>query len=93
MLLYIVVYDITCDKRRNKIAKLLKGYGRRVQYSVFECVLSIAKYRELQQKLESKLNLLEDNVRFYPLSQHTLNGVESWGISVGITPPPSSMIV
>ena len=93
MLLYIVVYDITCDKRRNKISKLLKGYGRRVQYSVFECVLSIAKYRELQQKLESKLNLAEDNVRFYPLSQHTVNGIERWGISVEITPPPSSMIV
>jgi CRISPR-associated protein Cas2 len=93
MLLYIVVYDITCDKRRNKIANLLEGYGRRVQYSVFECVLSIAKYRELQQKLESKLNLAEDNVRFYPLSQHTINGVETWGISAGITPPPTSMIV
>jgi CRISPR-associated protein Cas2 len=93
MLMYIVVYDITCDKRRNKIANLLKGYGKRVQYSVFECVLSISKYRELQQKLESKLNLAEDNVRFYPLSQHTINGVETWGISVGITPPPTSLIV
>ncbi len=79
MLMYIVVYDITCDNRRNKITKLLKGYGRRVQYSVFECVLSIAKYQELQLKLESKLNLTEDNVRFYPLSQHTLNGSKPEG--------------
>lgn len=68
MLLYIVVYDITCDKRRKKIADLLKGYGKRVQYSVFECVLPIAKYHELQQKIRSRLNLAEDNIRFYPLS-------------------------
>ena len=93
MLLYIVVYDITCDKRRKKIADLLKGYGQRVQYSVFECVLPIAKYRELQRKLESKLNLAEDNVRFYPLSQHTLTNIETWGISLGITPPPNSIVV
>ena len=93
MLLYIIVYDITCDKRRTKIANLLKDYGRRVQYSVFECVLPIAKYRELQQKLESRLNLAEDNVRFYPLSQHTLTSVETWGISLGITPPPTSIVV
>ena len=93
MLLYIVVYDITCDKRRKKIADLLKGYGKRVQYSVFECVLPLAKYQELQQKLESKLNLAEDNVRFYPLSQHTHAAVETWGISLGITPPPSSIVV
>ncbi|MCY7337428.1 MAG: CRISPR-associated endonuclease Cas2 [Chamaesiphon sp.] len=92
-MLYIVVYDITCDKRCTKIAKLLKGYGRRVQYSVFECVLPIAKYQELQQKLKSRLNLAEDNVRFYPLSQHTLDRVETWGISLGITPPPSSIVI
>jgi CRISPR-associated protein Cas2 len=93
MLLYIIVYDITCDKRRKKIADLLKGYGRRVQYSVFECVLPNQKYLELQQRLKSSINLQEDNVRFYPLSQHTLNGIEMWGISLGVTPPPDSIVV
>jgi CRISPR-associated protein Cas2 len=92
MLLYIIVYDITCDRRRNKIADLLKGYGRRVQYSVFECVLPNHKYLELQQRLKSKIDLTEDNIRFYPLLQHTLNGIEMWGISLGITPPPDSIV-
>ena len=34
---YTVAYDITDDKRRNKVAKILKDFGTRIQYSVFEC--------------------------------------------------------
>jgi CRISPR-associated protein Cas2 len=93
MLFYIIVYDIPCDKRRRQIANLLEGYGRRVQYSVFECVLPRGKYLELQKRLKPKLNLEEDNLRFYPLSEHTLNQVETWGVSVEITPPPTSIVV
>ncbi len=93
MLLYIIVYDITCDRRRKKIAELLEGYGRRVQYSVFECALPAPKYLELQHRLKSRINPQEDNVRFYPLSQHTLNGVETWGISLAVTLPPASIVV
>ena len=33
--MYVITYDISADKLRNKVAKLLEGYGRRVQYSCF----------------------------------------------------------
>ncbi len=36
MALYLISYDITADNRRNALAKLLEGFGSRVQYSVFE---------------------------------------------------------
>jgi CRISPR-associated protein Cas2 len=32
-MLVVVTYDVPDDKRRLKLAKLLEGYGRRVQYS------------------------------------------------------------
>ncbi len=38
--MYVVSYDIGSDKLRNKVAKVLLGYGNRVQYSVFECHIS-----------------------------------------------------
>lgn len=44
MLLYLITYDISCNKRRQKISDLLEGYGSRVQHSVFECVLNRKKY-------------------------------------------------
>ena len=49
--MYIVSYDIASDRLRNRIARTLEGYGRRVQYSVFECELSEKRYKELYEKL------------------------------------------
>ncbi len=49
--LYLVSYDFSSDKVRNKVAKLLEAYGRRVQYSVFACHLTDAKSKELYEKL------------------------------------------
>ena len=60
MLFYIVVYDIPCNKRRKKISDLLEGYGQRVQYSVFECVLNQNKYKELQKRPRKQVKFSED---------------------------------
>lgn len=92
MLLYVVTYDIPCDRRRKKVSDLLKGYGQRVQYSVFECLLPGVKYRELQQRLKRRVKLEEDSVRFYPISGHTAGQVETWG-GVPLTRMPGSTIV
>ena len=93
MLLYIVAYDITCDKRRKKISNLLKGYGQRVQYSVFECQLNHTKFNELRKRLIKVVKVTEDSVRFYPLSQHTSSQVEVMGIGSPVISPPTSMVI
>jgi CRISPR-associated protein Cas2 len=92
MLFYIVVYDIPCDKRRKKVSDLLEGYGKRVQYSVFECVLNQDKCNELKARLRKQIKLSEDSVRFYPLSQHTFSKIEIWG-EPPVTELPSSIII
>lgn len=82
---YLVSYDISNDKERNKVANLLEGYGGRVQYSVFECSLTKEKYRELYQKLIHLICFGEDsdaNVRIYALckmceEQITVLGIEN----------------
>jgi CRISPR-associated protein Cas2 len=93
MLFYLVVYDIPSDKRRQKVSNLLEGYGKRVQYSVFECVLTPTKYKEMCQRLKERVNLAEDNLRFYPLSGHTLGQVEIWGVSPSVTQFPGSVVI
>jgi CRISPR-associated protein Cas2 len=92
MLLYVVTYDIPVDKRRKKVSDLLEGYGRRVQYSVFECVLTTDKYDELRRRLKKRIKSGEDSVRFYPISRHTLAQVEVWG-DPPVTQLPGSTIV
>ncbi|NEP55630.1 MAG: CRISPR-associated endonuclease Cas2 [Symploca sp. SIO2G7] len=93
MLFYVVAYDIPDDKRRKKVSDLLEGYGKRVQYSVFECMLSQAKYDELLKRLKRQVKLSEDNLRFYPLSRHTLGQVETWGVGLSVTELPGSVII
>lgn len=34
---YTLAFDTTDDKHRNKFAKILKDFGKRVKYNVFEC--------------------------------------------------------
>ena len=68
---YLICYDVVKDKRRNKVAKLLEGYGLRVQKSVFECMLNEKQYAMITRKLNKYLNEDEDQLRFYPMSGHT----------------------
>lgn len=91
MFLYVVTYDTPCDKRRKKIADLLEGYGKRVQYSVFECVLDKDKFEELKLRLRKKIKPEEDSVRFYPLTSYALAQVEIWGGPALTAPPARSL--
>lgn len=93
MLFYVVVYDIPCDRRRKKVFDLLEGYGKWVQYSTFECVLTEAKFDELRTRLAPRVKLDQDSVRFYPISRHTLNQVETWGLGPPVTESPGSVVI
>jgi len=92
MLLYVVAYDISCQKRRTKVANVLRAYGQRVQYSVFECVLSPLEFRELKGRLKQVIKLPEDSLRMYPMSGHTVRQVEVWG-GLPLTQRQGSIVV
>jgi CRISPR-associated protein Cas2 len=91
-MLYVVTYDISCQKRRTKLANLLLAYGQRVQYSVFECRLKPQEFRELCVKVKKVVRLPEDSVRMYPLSGHTLEQVEILG-GLPLTERQGSIVV
>lgn len=76
---YLICYDIKADSRRTKVAHLLESYGMRVQQSVFETLLDKNQYEKLESKLNTILNHQEDQLRFYPLSQHCRHKVKILG--------------
>jgi CRISPR-associated protein Cas2 len=76
---YVIAYDIPDDKRRTNIHKLLLGFGKWTQYSLFECFLSRKELILLRSKLEEHLVAKEDSVRFYPLCASCLSKVETVG--------------
>jgi CRISPR-associated protein Cas2 len=92
MLLYLITYDISCNKRRKKVSDLLEGYGQRVQYSVFECKLTADQYAELCQRLRPRIQPGEDSIRLYPLTRHTLAQVEVWG-GMPVVEAPRSVVI
>ena len=85
---FVVAYDISSDKRRNKVHKALSGFGQWTQFSLFELFLTDKEYVLLQNKLEKILNTEKDSVRFYPLCAACLKQVET----VGSEPPKEPVL-
>ncbi|MFM7269083.1 MAG: CRISPR-associated endonuclease Cas2 [Cyanobium sp.] len=66
--LWLIAYDSPSNKRRRKLAKLLEGYGERLQWSVFECRLQPHQLRRLRQLL-AIIATAEDSVRIWAVPQ------------------------
>ncbi|ATU04995.1 CRISPR-associated endonuclease Cas2 [Candidatus Gracilibacteria bacterium HOT-871] len=78
----IVAYDIHNDKLRTKFGKLLKKFGRRVQYSVFEVknserILSILK-TEIENIYAPKFSGA-DSILIFPISDAVNKKVLRYG--------------
>ena len=76
---YIIAYDIPDDRRRTKVHKILSGFGKWTQYSLFECFLTRKEFVLLKSKLAEHLEDKQDSVRFYPLCASCLEKVETVG--------------
>jgi len=64
---YLVCYDITEDKRREKVFKVCKNHGGHLQFSVFECDLTASELTGLKRELMAVISLAEDQVLFVSL--------------------------
>lgn len=81
--MYIVSYDLSDDKLRNKVAKELKNYGRRVQYSIFECQISKKQMEQLYKKLLSVMQRENNgNIRIYYICARCMEQTQTIGIKM-----------
>ncbi|HEX9005610.1 MAG TPA: CRISPR-associated endonuclease Cas2 [Blastocatellia bacterium] len=80
---YVVAYDITEPKRWRKVFKLLHGFGRHLQYSIFRCRLTVREQEKLRWELE-KLLTTDDKLLILTMCDAcekrtaTHNRPESW---------------
>lgn len=63
----VVAYDISNDRRRAKVVKILERVGVRVNFSVFECMLTERQYESLRDELLQVISLKEDTVVYYSI--------------------------
>lgn len=77
--LVLITYDIIDNKKRTKLAKMLQGYGTRVQKSAFEAWLTKAQYNKLVGEVPPYCDK-DDSIRIYKIIGK--GQVKSWGYSV-----------
>jgi CRISPR-associated protein Cas2 len=83
-MMIVVSYDVRTStaagrKRLRKIAKACTNFGRRVQFSVFECHLDPTQWAMLKIRLLGLFNEEEDSLRFYYLGANWRGVVEHHG--------------
>ena len=78
--LHLIAYDTPSDQRRRRVAKVLEGYGHRVQDSVFECWLNPLQRDALLQRLRRQLSLRQDSLRIYILCAKDVADVQCLGV-------------
>jgi CRISPR-associated protein Cas2 len=83
-MLVIVTYDVSTQtlegrRRLRHVAKTCVKWGQRVQMSVFECRVNAMQFEELERKLIDIMNMEEDSIRFYRLTEPTDIYVKEYG--------------
>jgi CRISPR-associated protein Cas2 len=95
-MMVIVSYDVAQDehgtRRLRKVAKICQGFGRRVQYSVFECLLDPAQWATLRACLLAAIDEEYDSLRFYFLGANWRKRVEHVGAKA-LPDPEGPLIV
>lgn len=85
----LITYDVNITspqgaKRLRNVAKACLNYGKRVQNSVFECIMTEAQFAILRNLLDNVIDHKQDSIRFYMLGKNWKNRVETLGKDGGI---------
>jgi CRISPR-associated protein Cas2 len=83
-MLVIVCYDVNTEtrngrRRLRRVAKTCESVGQRVQKSVFEFQIDLARMEDLERRLLKEVNLDEDCLRLYRLADSKGCEVREYG--------------
>ena len=90
---YVVVYDISDDKRRTRLHDRLLDYGTPVQYSVFECLVDETGLDAMQKMIRRTIRARLDQVRIYRLCDACLQKVWISAASQEVLHETTSIVV
>jgi CRISPR-associated protein Cas2 len=89
---YLIAYDISDDVRLRRVLKIMKGYGTRLQYSVFLCDLSRMEFLRWGADIREVIDLGADSIVHLDLGQPVDELVKVIGKPRNL-PPRGPMIV
>lgn len=82
----IVTYDIADPRRLNRVAKVIKDYGIRVQKSKFEVTVGNGTFLEMKARIEDTIEPTEDGVKYFPVCEKCAGTLEIIGQGFFIDP-------
>jgi CRISPR-associated protein Cas2 len=88
----VMAYDTPSDRRRYRLAKCLNDYGRRIQYSVFEAMLSRLLFDRMVEEARALIDPRADRVHVYPLCAACAARAVYLGPSAGEERPGAEMV-
>lgn len=92
-MLTVIAYDITDDRRRQRVSTLLEDYGVRVNYSVFECELGAPEFEALYNRLKQLIRRRTDHVLFYRLCESCRPRKAELGRAEPLPPSHSGLVI
>jgi len=83
-MMVVVSYDVNTEtkagrRRLRRVAKVCQDFGRRVQNSVFECLVDPAQWVVLRGALLDEFEPKTDSLRFYFLGSNWRRRIEHHG--------------
>lgn len=68
----VAAYDISDPRRLTKVAGIMKDYGERIQYSVFEMEISSDRFTQLVRRVSAVLDPDADGVKYFEICERCL---------------------
>jgi len=76
---YLVIYDISDNKRLYQVAKVMEDFGIRVQRSVFEVNASPKIIETLRNRIGAVMELENDSVIIFPICESDWQKQQKYG--------------
>jgi len=76
----VIAYDVSDNRRRRALVRVLEAFGDRVQESVFEAWLTDQERRKLEQRAYGCLKSSEDRLAIYVLPRIDREAIVSLGL-------------
>jgi CRISPR-associated protein Cas2 len=91
MMLVVVAYDVNTEsvegrRRLRRVAKVCEDFGQRVQNSVFECLVDMARWTRVRARLIKEISPRDDSLRFYFLGDNWKGRIEHVGAKASYDP-------
>jgi CRISPR-associated protein Cas2 len=78
--LFLLCYDVSDDRRRDRLARCLQEYGERVQESVFELSVPRVRLDEAIRRARHLIDARSDSLRVYRLCRVCSTKITEYGV-------------